>query len=213
MSTSPTRRPAGAPTGGQFAARSNPECEVELEDPPSAGCDPVGLSEQLRDADTRFNRTAAPAVYAEYGESMGSGRYPYIDDVVAEIAKKHDIPEELHKQLGHEVYLSSGQFRLGEMAGQEAALTELGYRPITEFEPVDGEQIRLPDGVTYRVREDGHGGWVLLPPGKRTHGVSLDAMVDQHRAYESAKERGQLRMDGPKVRMFASPAEPKRRAS
>ncbi|MDA8359046.1 MAG: hypothetical protein M0Z95_22720 [Actinomycetota bacterium] len=30
MSTTPTRQPAGVPTGGQFAARSNPECEIDL---------------------------------------------------------------------------------------------------------------------------------------------------------------------------------------
>ncbi|MDA8342070.1 MAG: hypothetical protein M0007_07600 [Actinomycetota bacterium] len=31
MSTTPTRQPAGVPTGGQFAAKSNPECGVDLE--------------------------------------------------------------------------------------------------------------------------------------------------------------------------------------
>jgi hypothetical protein len=31
--TSPNRQPAGVPTGGQFAAKSNPECEVELSEP------------------------------------------------------------------------------------------------------------------------------------------------------------------------------------
>lgn len=31
MSTTPTRQPAGAPTGGQFAAKSNPECDLDLD--------------------------------------------------------------------------------------------------------------------------------------------------------------------------------------
>jgi antitoxin component YwqK of YwqJK toxin-antitoxin module len=30
MSATPTRQPAGVPTGGQFAAKSNPECDVDL---------------------------------------------------------------------------------------------------------------------------------------------------------------------------------------
>jgi len=30
MSTTPSRQPAGVPIGGQFAAKSNPECDVEL---------------------------------------------------------------------------------------------------------------------------------------------------------------------------------------
>lgn len=30
MSTTPARQPAGVPVGGQFAAKSNPECDVEL---------------------------------------------------------------------------------------------------------------------------------------------------------------------------------------
>jgi len=31
MSSNPARQPQGQPTGGQFAAKSNPECEVELD--------------------------------------------------------------------------------------------------------------------------------------------------------------------------------------
>jgi len=230
MSTTPARQPQGQPTGGQFAAKYNPECEVELddvagtEDDPSipsafwnqhfdsADVDPTSVSGQLQDADAKFNRPAVPAVFAEYQEFMKSGRYPYITDVVGEIVKKHDVPEELHKQLGHEVYLSSGQFKLGLMTEREADLTELGYRPITEFEPVAGAKIRFPDGVTYRVKEDGRGGWALLPPGKRTHGFSLGIMVVQHRAYESAKAQGQLSLNDPKVRMFKPPAAPSRRS-
>lgn len=32
MSATPARQPAGVPTGGQFAAKANPECGVELSD-------------------------------------------------------------------------------------------------------------------------------------------------------------------------------------
>jgi hypothetical protein len=32
MSTNPTRQPAGVPTGGQLAAKSNPECVLDLDD-------------------------------------------------------------------------------------------------------------------------------------------------------------------------------------
>jgi hypothetical protein len=227
MSTTPARQPQGQPTGGQFAAKSNPESEVDLDDVAgadgsssafwtqhvdSADSDPTSVSGQLQEADAKFHRPAVPAVFAEYQEFMASGRFPYITDVVGEIVKKHDVVEELHKQLGHEVYLASGQFKLGKMVSQEADLTELGYRPITEFEPVDGAKIQFPGGVTYRVKEDGRGGWALLPPKNRTHGISLGSVVAQHRAYETAKEEGQLRMNGPQVRMFTSPAAPSRRS-
>jgi hypothetical protein len=39
MSTTPARQPAGVPTGGQFAAKSNPECDVDLGGPLCWGAD------------------------------------------------------------------------------------------------------------------------------------------------------------------------------
>lgn len=156
---------------------------------------------QLRSADKKFDRHAIEPVLAGYEAFMATGRYPYIVDVVNDIAKKHDVPDDLHNQLGHEVFLASGQFRLSQMVREECELAAQGFRPITELDLVDGSKVQLPGGVTYRVKTDSRGGLVLLAPGKRTRGLDLVALVSQHRAYEAAKVVGQLSLNNPRVRM------------
>lgn len=181
------------------------------------------LIAQLREADDAFGRPAIPTVYEEYERFLASGARPYNDSVVAEIARRHglrgyvakpgaterfdhqavhDLGDRVLIQLHHEVYLASGQARLRRMADEEAVLMVNGFRPITEFVPAEGRHIEMPGGYTYRVVADGRGGWCLLAPRKRTHGFSLEAMVREHRAYEDAYRRGQLKGDGPRVRMY-----------
>jgi hypothetical protein len=120
-----------------------------------------------------FRRPAIPAIYAEYELFMKSGRYPYNDEVVAEIATKYDISSEnwvyfgnkptFHHQhvhdvndtllinLHHEVYLASGQHRVAEMEAQEQRLAEHGFLPITDLKPKEGMKVELSSGETYRL--------------------------------------------------------------
>lgn len=170
------------------------------------------LAEQLRQADRKdYNRPAAPAVFAEYEAFIATGQYPYIQSVVNFIRARHDLPDDLvvngsgqtdcGTPLSMEVYLSSTQHRLNKMIEQERELAARGFRPITELVPRNGQKIQLPDGTVYRVvpmeRDT-----ALLPPRKRTQGISLNGLVSQHRAFIQAKERGQERMDNPRVRMY-----------
>jgi len=175
------------------------------------------LLAEVTAADEKFGRPAVPSVYAEYELFVASGRYPYIDSVVAEIVTKFDLTVEvdrspgslyktgLGKKLSHEVYLASGQFRLAQMEAKEAELRAQGFLPITELDPTTSSQITLADGQTFRLRY-GFGPrqdqWALLAPRKRTNGVSLDGLMDRHRAYEEAKAAGQTSMNDPHVVMY-----------
>lgn len=61
MSTTPVRQPAGVPTGGQFAAKSNPEAEFELEDiQPTQVLDPDGTESWWQHGE--LHRDDGPAV-------------------------------------------------------------------------------------------------------------------------------------------------------
>jgi hypothetical protein len=60
-SATPTRQPAGVPTGGQFAARSNPEAEFELEEiQPTRIVDPDGTESWWQHGE--LHRDGGPAV-------------------------------------------------------------------------------------------------------------------------------------------------------
>ena len=170
-----------------------------------------------------WKRPANEIVMAEYREFVATGEYPYLDAVVAQIATKHGIGEApFHHQAIHdrgdallialhtEVYIASGQHRVEKMEQQERELAEAGWLPITELVPAEGMRIKLPDGKTYRlapcqgatVPGGREADWALLPPRKRTHGVSLNGLVRQHRAYMESVELRQTEMNDPAVRMF-----------
>jgi len=69
MSTTPARQPAGAPTGGQFAAKSNPECDVDLGGLPCWGADlDSAVQDGVRDLTGRWLRDEAP-----YRSTAGDG--------------------------------------------------------------------------------------------------------------------------------------------
>lgn len=179
-----------------------------------------------------FHRPALPAVYAEYVAFMETRAYPYIDRVAAWIGERAGIPVlpyhnapgwgldgDLTPKLHHEVYLASGQFRLAEMATTEVRLAAEGFRPITELVPAEGMKIRVADGRILRLKAvdetyhyvtdaegvrrptEGHD-WLLLAPGYRINGQTLDELVNHHCAYERAKAAGQTSMDAPSVVMY-----------
>jgi hypothetical protein len=61
VSATPARQPQGRPTGGQFASKSNPECEVELDGPqPVRTVLPNGTVEWRLDG--QLHRDGGPAV-------------------------------------------------------------------------------------------------------------------------------------------------------
>ena len=161
------------------------------------------LLAQLATANRKeFDRPAVPAVYHEYELFMETGRYPYLDDVIATIADKYGFPNPgQHSVLGHEVYLASGQYRVTQMADRERLLAEQGFKPITDLDPVEGRRIELDDGVTYRLVPTPTD-WCLLPPRTRTNGLSLRGLTAQHDAYLLAREVGQTRPNNPCVRMY-----------
>lgn len=172
----------------------------------------ASLIDELEAADDNFYRPAVPTVFAEYKRFMASGRFPYIDTVVNEITERYDVPGEgkhhpyegLRKKLSREVYLASGQYRLNQMIAEETRLIGEGWLPITNFEPYEGARLVMPDGLTYRCRAAANKDWCLLPPGKRSQGISLNGLVAQHRAYEEAQTIGQTRMNNPGVKMYRS---------
>lgn len=179
------------------------------------------LEEIAADPTSRKSRTwkrpANPIIMDEYRAFVASGRYPYNDSVVTEIVKKYELSDDLEQRFGHqavhdrgdallialhtEVYIASGQHKVEEMERQEREFAEAGFVPITELEPVAGMKVKLTDGATYRLakaRDD----WALLPPRKRSHGISLNGLVQQHRAFMEAVECRQTSMNNPAVRMF-----------
>lgn len=177
----------------------------------------------LTDADHRdFHRRAVASVFNEYVAFMATGAYPYNDEVVTRIALAYrvgehawgprqrfhhqavaDLGEPLLRKLHREVYLASGEWKVAEMRATEASLALDGYRPITEFVPTDGAKIMLHDKpVPLRCKPANRGDWALLPPRARTNGISLNALVAAHNAYEAAVTEGQTRMNGPRVVMF-----------
>jgi hypothetical protein len=162
------------------------------------------LLAQLATANRKeFCRPAVPAVYHEYELFMETGRYPYLDDVIATIAEKYGLPNPgQHSVLGHEVYLASGEYRVKEMADRERLLAEQGYKPITDLVLTEGVCIELSDGVTYRLVHTPRHDWCLLPPRKRSRGLSLRALTAQHHAYLLAREEGQTRPNSPCVHMY-----------
>lgn len=179
------------------------------------------ILEELEAADNGFKRPAAPAVYAEYVAFMETGDYPYLDNVVRFIARRNDIADAATRRrfdveavkgtilrvLHHEVYLASGQYRVAQMFAREAELRGEGWLSVTELAPVDGMRVKLASThgcaeVTYRCKPAGRGDWALLEPRKRSHGLSLRAMQAQYRAYEAARDAGNLGMSSENVRMF-----------
>lgn len=192
------------PVCGEAGYTDPAECTVCADE-----ADAVALVEELRAANPKESgRPAVPSVYAVYealaAANGGSGNV-YLDEAQSYIAERRRVPEDLLKHLGHEIYLASTQYRLARMVADEAAARAEGWFAITEIEPTDGLVLegRTLRGNPLRLKPTGLPGmpWALLPKGKRTHGISFDALVRQHRAYEEAKERGQVAMDGPAVVM------------
>lgn len=178
------------------------------------------LIEQLEAADDKFHRPPVPAVYEEYKAFLATGRYPYNDSVVTDIALKHqvgaaawkpnqrfhhqavaDLGEPLLRKLHHEVYLASGLRRVEEMEAEAAGWAELGYRPITELEPRVGMRIEM-GGKVYRVVPATNGDWALLLPRKRVSGLSLRSLKTQHENFLAATIERQTHHNAPTVRMY-----------
>lgn len=177
----------------------------------------TALIEEVQASDRQFHRPAAPSIYAEYLAYIETGAYPYIDSVVSFIAERHGMPfvgqhhaqyaaDPLGKKLSHEVYLASTQYRLAAMVDRYAVLRGQGYRPITELEPRAGMRIEIEGCAFNPLRcvpiEARHGGWALMPPRRRTHGLNLSDLQRQHRAYLDAIDAGNLSMNGPAVVMY-----------
>lgn len=182
----------------------------------------MNLIAELEASDRKFHRPACPSVFNEYVAFMATGKYPYIDEVVTRIAlayrvaesswgpnqKFHhqavaDLGEPLLRQLHHEVYLASGEWRVAEMFAQEMSLALDGYRPIIDLVPAIGARIEIagqrgPLRLASAPRDD----WAMLEPRKRTNGWSLNGAMQKHRAYLSALADGSPSMNGPAVIMY-----------
>jgi hypothetical protein len=160
-----------------------------------------------------------PVVAAEYEAFIASGRYPYNDAVARFIADRHGIPGEVYhaapgwgtpgnlvKPLHHEIFLASRQRRVAEQVAKEQALLDDGWKPIIELQPVEGQHIYLSfapgkkcrvEPLTVEPEE-----WLIFPPRNRVNGWRLGNFLDQHRAYEKAKEQGWQKYDSARPIMF-----------
>jgi hypothetical protein len=162
------------------------------------------LGYQLAAAKLDFGRPAVPAVYAEYQLFLTSGRYPYLDEVEANILARYPkIDPALYPQLRREIYLASGQHKAATMVAQEQAARAEGFRPIVDFTPRDGLRLdwwRRDDGPFW-VKPDDRGGWALIPKGKRTHGWRWSDLVTAHGNYQRAAADRQVSLNAPAVVM------------
>lgn len=170
------------------------------------------IEQQVKAADSKFDRCAVPAVYEEYQAFLATGLYPYNDRVAVWIGERagvstlphHNAPgwgidTDWTRQLHHEIYLASRQHQVAEMVATEAAQLAQGFRPITELVPSEGLRIERANGKIYRLKAAPNNDWALLEPRKRAYGFSLRQWVARHRAFEAAKERGYTNMDDPFV--------------
>lgn len=162
-----------------------------------------------------WKRPAHPTVYQARMDYIASGRYPYNESVVQYIIEKfgladptlrydhqaiHDRDDKLAIMLTTEVYIASCEQSRNDNIAKRDSLLAAGYSPITELEPQEGMKIQFHDSVIYRLVKGQHD-WVLLPPRKRTWGLSLNALQSQHRQVELA-EHTYHHDGGAVVRMF-----------
>lgn len=170
------------------------------------------IEQQVRAADSKFDRCAVPTVYEEYQAFLATGRYPYNDEVAKWIGERAGVPTlpyhnapgwglngDWTNQLHHEIFLSSRQHDVAKMIDRETNELGRGYRPITELEPSEGRRIIFPDGKVYRLKAAPNGDWALMEPRKRAWGISLKQLVGRYQAFLDAKERGYSKHDSPSV--------------
>ncbi|HZS19706.1 MAG TPA: hypothetical protein VFA63_01830, partial [Pseudonocardiaceae bacterium] len=160
------------------------------------------LKSQLEQTDNKFGRRALPLVYDGYKEFRTTGKYPYNADVIQFIADKHGLPkppngrydhdalvsfgDPLLLNLQHEEYLANKDYELDQLIEQEQKDLLSGLVPIASVDPAEDMRLTYRD-TTYRLKPATNGRWAMLPPRKRTQGVSFNALVDKHAAYERAK--------------------------
>lgn len=159
--------------------------------------------EYLRQADQSFDRTTRHDIYEMYIQYVNTGKYPYLDAVVQYMVDlKPGFPEELRKQLHHEVYLASDQYHVEKMVKQEQELTAQGFTPITEIELSEGKKIMLyGHDKPLRIVKDARGEWFGFPPRHTRSGVNISMRLFEHSAYERAKIDKRTHMQGEKVNM------------
>lgn len=180
------------------------------------------IEQQVRAADSKFDRCAVPTVYDEYLAFLATGRYPYNDEVAKWIGERAGVPTlpyhnapgwgngDWTKQLHHEIFLASRQHSLANLVARETDELAQGYRPITELVPSEGRRIELADGRVCRIKRAINGGWVLMEPRKRVLGISLRGLVGRHQAFLDGKERGYTKADAPSVVTYKDVDQPTR---
>ena len=142
MSTNPARRPAGTPTGGQFAPEAHAEPEVTLGVPPpgpesTPTTDAVGIV-RWRNADGELHRTDGPAV-----EYPNGSRSWFVNG-----ERHRDDGPAVERSNGYRAWWVHGERQAGPPANSSMVIPDAAWRPAGDPEEDGGEDAVLAHPVT-----------------------------------------------------------------
>jgi hypothetical protein len=130
----------------------------------------------------RSPRDTHPEILRLVREFREAGGF-YDDDALRFVAERGDVPPELHKVLGSEIYVAKGMISDERAREKAAALIADGFEPLDESRLVEGARYEIATSTTYcgqdeptyseprpvRAKRNGTG-FYFLPKGARTHG-------------------------------------------